>query len=35
MPIENFHCIRHSLVFVIGPTIVEPVEKNFKVKLLR
>ena len=35
MAIENFQCTRHSLVSVIGPTMIGPAEKIFKIKILR
>ena len=35
MATRNFQCARHSLVSVIGLTMVGSKENNFKVKLLR
>ena len=35
MAIENFLCARHSLVSVLGPTMVGPRLKVFKIKVLR
>ena len=35
MVVENFQCARHSLVSIIGPTMVGPGEKIFKIKIFR
>ena len=35
MAIKDFQCPRHSPESIIGATMAGPVEKNFKVKVLR